>query len=252
MDPSPSVANAEALRKKHEAEEAHHVTVEDAIDEDDGGDVQHPPMANGDNAHSTGASIPTNPAGKQSATAGSPERPNEKLDTTSHEAFPRLGGGAAARPVGTAWGTQKSPPVSTRADPLPAPTAVNGDRRHGSAAAAASQPSSRRSTPASSGLTAPIANTPAAHHQRVLAPQTVSIPGQHSERISLLPREMKPRSQLKKPVQDVLRDINRKSKANVQMSSGAAGAVHFDARGPVDAVRQALKEVAKELGSKVS
>ena len=253
MDPSASVADAEARAKRHEAEEAHHTTVEDAIDEDDGDNVQHPPMANGDDARSPDASIATNPAGKQSATAGPPERPNEKLDTASHEAFPCLGGGTATRPVGTAWGTQKPPPVSTRADPLPALAAVNGDRGHGSAAsAAASQPSSRRSTPASSGLTAPIASPSAAHHQRVLAPQTVSIPGQHSERISLLPREMKPRSQLKKPVLDVLRDINRKSKANVQMSSGAAGAVHFDARGPVDAVRQALKDLAKELGSKVS
>ena len=80
----------------------------------------------------------------------------------------------------------------------------------------------------------------------------MTIPGKYSERISLFPQEMKPRSQLKKPVPDVLREINRKSKANVQMLSGGAGAIHFDATGPVEAVRQALKDVAKELGSKQS
>jgi hypothetical protein len=80
----------------------------------------------------------------------------------------------------------------------------------------------------------------------------MSIPGKYSERISLFPQEMKPRSQLNKPIPNILQDINRRSKANVTMLSGGTGAVHFDAKGPVEAVRQALKEVAKEVGSKVS
>ena len=80
----------------------------------------------------------------------------------------------------------------------------------------------------------------------------MSIPGKYSERISLLPQEMKPRSQLNKPIPNILQDINRRSKAKITMMSGGTGAVHFDAKGPVDAVRQALREVAREVGSKVS
>lgn len=63
---------------------------------------------------------------------------------------------------------------------------------------------------------------------------------------------MTPRSQLKKPVNDILRDINKRSKATVEMKAGGpGGVVVFEGSGPVDAVRVALKEVATQLCSKV-
>ncbi len=257
------MSGAEALRRKHEAEEAHHATVEDVIDEED---VVHlPPSASGPSVDEGApaddaphAPLSEKAAGKQRASVDTPESPAKSdgkknmLDTTSHEAFPQLGSGTAAgasRQVGTAWGSKK-PSAGPRTNGSPS-AGVNGTNAHGSTT------SSRASTPASSGVATPnssaaTANGPTPSQlQRGLGPQSVSIPGRHTERITLLPREMKPRTQLKKPVPDVLREINRRSKAHVQMAPGTSGAVHFDARGPVDAVRQALKEVAKELGSKV-
>ena len=261
---------ADAVRKQHEAEEAHRATVEEAIDEED---LLHPPpsqLRTGPDDAATMTERPAAPmsakaAGKQKAQDGSQkpgaasERTKASLDTDSHESFPELGSGLqprSSRPMTTAWGSKKSPSVNAAANGT-APEANGYPKR--TFADPLSNPSSRPSTPASSGMATPNSNaaasippTSAQAHQRGLLPQAMSIPGRYSERISLFPQEMKSRGQLKKPIPDVLRDINRRSKATVQMTSGAGGAVHFDAKGPVDAVRLALKEVAKELGSKVS
>lgn len=82
-------------------------------------------------------------------------------------------------------------------------------------------------------------------------PSVVSLPGRFTERIQFAPSQLIPRQQLKKPVPDVLRDINRRSKAKVESRPGPGGVLIFEGQGPVDAVRQALKEVANQLGSKV-
>jgi hypothetical protein len=79
----------------------------------------------------------------------------------------------------------------------------------------------------------------------------MSLPGRYSEQIQLHPSMMTPRNQLKKPVSDILRDINKRSKANVEMKAGPGGVVVFEGTGPVDAVRVALKDVATQLCSKV-
>ena len=81
----------------------------------------------------------------------------------------------------------------------------------------------------------------------------MQLPGRQSEQISLPISMMTPRNQLKKPLLEILRDINKRSKAKVNMSQGAGGIVTFESTGPTsDVVRQALKEVASLLGSKVS
>jgi len=80
----------------------------------------------------------------------------------------------------------------------------------------------------------------------------MNLPGQHRERVQFAPSQLTPRTQLKKPVLDVLRDINKRSKARVEMSTGPGGMIVFEGTGPVEAVRNALKEVATQLGSKVS
>jgi len=80
----------------------------------------------------------------------------------------------------------------------------------------------------------------------------MNIPGKHMERISFSPKQLTPRQQLKKPVNDIIRDINRRSKAKLEYKSGPGGTVVFESTGPVDAVRQSLKEIADEVGSKVS
>lgn len=80
----------------------------------------------------------------------------------------------------------------------------------------------------------------------------MNIPGRWTETVSFAPSQLLPRGQLKKPMPEVLRDINRRSKAEVKMSTGPNNHVIFEGTGPVEAVRQALKDVAKELGSKQS
>jgi hypothetical protein len=79
----------------------------------------------------------------------------------------------------------------------------------------------------------------------------MSLPGKHMEQLRLAPSQMQPRGQLKKPIRDILRDISRRSKATVDMRGGPGGSIIFEGKGSVDAVRQALKEVAQQVGSKV-
>lgn len=79
----------------------------------------------------------------------------------------------------------------------------------------------------------------------------MSLPGKHMEQLRLAPSQMQPRGQLKKPLRDILRDISRRSKATVDMRGGPGGSIIFEGKGSVDAVRQALKEVAQQVGSKV-
>ncbi|KAJ5646648.1 K Homology domaintype 1 [Penicillium lividum] len=83
-------------------------------------------------------------------------------------------------------------------------------------------------------------------------PRVMSLPGKHTEQLRLAPSQMLPRGQMKKPLQDILRDISRRSKATVAMRSGPGGAFVFEGKGSVDSVRQALKEVAQQVGSKQS
>ncbi|KAK5281329.1 hypothetical protein LTR16_006345, partial [Cryomyces antarcticus] len=80
----------------------------------------------------------------------------------------------------------------------------------------------------------------------------MSIPGRYAERVQFAPSQLTPRNQLKKPVKDVLNEINKRSKAKAEMKTGPQGMIIFEGQGPVEAVRQALKEVANQLGSKQS
>jgi len=254
---------AEQLMKKHAADEAHRATIEDAVDEED---IAHPPPSAPlqDSAPGSSSAPVLEPveepmsdkaAGKQKA-RDEPvhERANAKasnamLDTKSDELFPSLGGAPkprAAAPVSSAWGVRKPASVANAA-----PNGVNGQA---SERPISSTASSRASTPASGMLTpgsTAASGIPQSYHSRGSTPQIMSMPGRHTERIQFAPSQLLPRSQLKKPVMDVLRDINKRSKATVEMRPGPGGVINFEGRGPTDSVRQALKEVAKELGSKV-
>ena len=247
-----SLTAAEKLRKKHEAEATHHPTVEDVVDEED---LAHPPPSTGNLPRPTFTtdaatdSISTKAMGKQkppeevpttSATAKMKEIGS--LDTQSEELFPALGSGPKATTptqASLAWGVKK-------------PSAVNnGLNGTNGSIHLPSVTSSRASTP-TSGILTPASSAPSVRpsSRPMTAPQQMSLPGKHSERIQFAPSQILPRSQLKKPLQDTLRDINKKSKAKVEMKTGANGTLIFEGRGPVDATRQALKDLAKEVGSK--
>ncbi len=254
---SDHLSPAQRLQEKHAADAVHRATIEDAVDEED---IIHPPPSMQTAPETTPAPMLTpadeglseKAAGKQKASdepngiSGS-KNPDTKgaLDTKFEESFPALGGRPkpqAQAPVTRAWGAKKPVSVGNAV-----PNGMNGND------SVSSTTSSRASTPASGMLTPSSTNVSATPQSRGISkPQYMPIPGRHSERIQFAPSQLLPRDQLKKPLQDVLRGINKRSKATVEMKSGPSGAIIFEGTGPVDAARQALKDVAKEVGSKVS
>lgn len=251
---SQSLTAAERLQQKHEADAAHGPTIEEVLDEED---LAHPPPS----MHLAPESEPTHDpveqtvpksekaAGKQKARDEPAQTPATSkfngvvsFDAQDHEAFPALGSGPKAPapvPAAMAWGAKKPSSLHTGAN------GANGN------AAPSSMSSSRASTP-TSGLMTPASNSASRGPQTrgLSMPQQMPMPGRHSERIQFAPSQLLPRDQLKKPLQDVLRSINKSSKAKVEMKSGPNGNIIFEGTGPIDAARQALKDLAKEVGSK--
>ena len=251
---SQGLTAAERLQQKHEADAAHRPMIEDVIDEED---IAHPPPSmhpaselepSHDSIEQT-QPISEKAAGKQKARdepAQIPAKPKTNgaasFNAQDQEAFPALGSGPRAPapvPAAMVWGAKK--PSSVHAG-------ANGANGH---APLSSMSSSRASTP-TSGLTTPSSTNDSRGPQTrgLSMPQYMPMPGRHSERIQFAPSQLLPRDQLKKPLQDVLRSINKSSKAKVEMKSGPNGNIIFEGTGPVDATRQALKDLAKEVGSK--
>jgi hypothetical protein len=215
---------AQKLMEQHD----HHVTVEDVPDEED---VAHPPPSTSAKPAAE-APLSEKAAGKQKANDAAPAPKKPALNTASEEAFPALGPAKprAQAPAASTWGKK--------------PAAVTANGTNGNAA---SNDTSRSSTPASgvgSGAPLPLGRGPAL--------PSMNIPGKHSDRISFAPNQLTPRQQLKKPINDIIRDINRRSKAKLEVKPGPGGSVIFQSTGPPDAVRETLKEIANEVGSKVS
>lgn len=144
--------------------------------------------------------------------------PKNGIDTKSHELFPELGGpkskNASVAPI---WGAKN----------------VASEKPNG----AGSNGVSRSSTPVS-GIGAA---TPA-----------MSIPGRNVESVTLEPQFVMPRNQLKRPIPDILKDLNRKSRANVTMATAPNGRLKFEATGPQDVAQQALKDLVAQIGARVS
>jgi hypothetical protein len=218
---SEGLTPAQKLMEQHEH---HTVTVEDVPDEED---ILHPPPSATLKPVSDAApALSEKAAGKQKAEdvpAPPKKAANASLNTADEELFPALGpvkprGAATVAPT---WGKK------------PSSVATNG--------ANGANGTSRSSTPAS-GTTALPAGGPAA----------LNLPGKDSDKISFYPAELTPRSQLKKPVNDIIRDINKRSKARLDYRAGGPGGlVTFFATGPKDDVRQSLKDIANEVAIKV-
>lgn len=205
---------AQKLAEKHAVED-HHPTVEDAVDEED---IAHPPPS---------AMLSEKAAGKQKA----PDSTGPKktgLNVQSEEAFPSLG--APRAPVAApAWSARTA-----------ASNGVNGAHN----GISTSNASSRDSTPAVNTSGSTLA-------ARGPALTGVSLPGRSTDYFDMAPFQMIPRAQLKKPIKQILDEINKKSKARVTMKE-VGGNIRFEAQGPTsNDVRSALKEVASQVGSKV-
>jgi len=220
---------AQRLQQAHEATESHQPSIEDVPD---GEDIAHPPASAGvpkpiadpDISMINGGAMSAKIMGKQRADDGTVSdvsqqvknrTPAVALDTSSDEAFPALGPARVA-PVASTWGSR------------PAAARTNG-------------PSSN-AAPANN-----TTRTPASLGQR--PSHGVSIPGRYTEDMRMPSDQM--RTDLKRPIADVLKDINRKSKAKVDMKR-SAGHVIFQGQGPnVETVHEVLREVAAQLGQKV-
>lgn len=235
---SGELSAAQKLMQKH-ADEAHRATIEEVPDEDDLKHGEAPKSASilestvdSNTAEPTWAQpVSAKAAGKQKAQESSPKENGPTLDTQSHDVFPELGG--APKPqtgpaMASIWSVKK-------------PAAANGTPP--------SNGTPRASTPIS-GAATPTSNTGSSLPRG--PPNMISIPGRHTERIQLAPSQLLPRTLMKKPLADILKDVNKKSKANVTMTTGQGGALWFTAIGPVEACRQALKDLVEQIGSKVS
>ncbi|USW48165.1 Putative K domain-containing protein [Septoria linicola] len=210
---------------------AHKVTVEDAADED----LPSAPAdasaatagAGTDSELNDNGSIGSKAAGKKPARDAPAAKANKSaLDTQSEELFPSLGAPKAPSAGSSMW--SKKPAAVGNANGTANVRSVN--------------------VPAGAGKQASGLPNPSAGIQR--GPAQVSLPGRNSEQVVIPASFMTPRAQLKRPVADILRDINKRSKANVEMKSGPGGSYIFEGTGPTDAVRIALKEVASQLCSK--
>lgn len=215
---------AERLMQKHASEEAHPVTLEEVPDEEF---VAHPPPSG----------IPAEAAASGKAAGKQPVREQKTsnkpaLDTQNEELFPALGASKAPAAAAPSMWSKKPAAVGKAANGV-----SNGVPT-----------SAPRSSAPSSGIVTPSST---AGSQRGPVPQ-MNLPGRFSERIQLHSSMLTPKNQLKKPVAEVLREINKRSKANVEMKSGPNNLIIFEGSGPVDAVRIALKEVATQLCAKVS
>jgi len=212
---------ASQLLQQHMAASTHHVTVEDAVDEELGKPAPATDATSGESKPSWVEPMSAKAAGKQKASepAG--------LDTQSHELFPELGGPKAKASAGVVpvWSVKSS---------------ANGKANGASPA----NGTPRTSAPAS-GVTTP---TGSGSHR----PPSVSIPGRNVETLFIEPHHLLPRNQLKRPVPDILKDLNRKSRANVTMTAAGNGKLKLEAFGPQEFALQALKDLMNQIGTKVS
>jgi len=211
-DAGEQLSAAQKLLQQHND---YHATVQDVPDED--GPL--PPSGSVGGA-SWGPTMSSKAAGKQKA-----QESSASLDTQSHELFPELGG-----------------PKKNNAGIVPTWGAKNGANGKTNGASPANGVS-RASTPGSGAGTPSTAPRPGA--------PAISLPGRNVEHVYLEPKDLMPRNQLKRPVPDVVKEINRRSRAKVTVIPVAGGRTRLEATGPQDVAQQALRDVVQQIGAKV-
>ncbi|KAL2168702.1 hypothetical protein VTG60DRAFT_6928 [Thermothelomyces hinnuleus] len=81
---------------------------------------------------------------------------------------------------------------------------------------------------------------------------SLSIPGQNKEYLLLHPDDILPREQLKRPLPDIVKDFNRKSRAQIKIVPHAENMLRIEATGPKsDSTTQALKDFVGLIGAKL-
>ncbi|KAL2146738.1 hypothetical protein VTI28DRAFT_2573 [Corynascus sepedonium] len=95
-----------------------------------------------------------------------------------------------------------------------------------------------------SGASTPVPGTTAAPN--------LSIPGQNKEYLLLHPDDILPREQLKRPLPDIVKDFNRKSRAQIKIVPHAENMLRIEATGPKgDSTTQSLKDFVGLIGAKL-
>lgn len=226
-DSGGAASAAQRLLQEHDS---HHVTIETVPDEED---LKHDALLRAEAAEAAASSGPApadapaaswaaTPSAKAAGKQKAPEpTPASKLDTHSHELFPELGA-----------------PKKASANVAPVWNAKTGGAANGANGA---------SQPTSNGSSAPAAADPA----RSAAPPTLNIPGRNVSSVTLEDHQLLPRGSLKRPVPDIIKDINRKSRANITMLPPTGGRRKFNATGPPDVAQQALRDLVQQIGAKV-
>lgn len=79
---------------------------------------------------------------------------------------------------------------------------------------------------------------------------TLALPGRNVEYTLLEPHHVLPRTKLKKPLPDIVKDFNKKSRAQVKVSTQPDGKVRVEATGPREIATQALKDLVAIIGTK--
>lgn len=220
---------AQRLMQEHGS---HHVTIESVPDEED---LKHDAVLRREAAEAeasgpapTDASAPSwapMPSAKAAGKQKAPEpTPASKLDTHSHELFPELGGSKkSSANVAPVWNAK------TAGRPANGANGASQSASNGSSAPAPAQASPARS-----------------------AAPTLNIPGRNVSSVTLEDHQLLPRSSLKRPVPDIIKDINRKSRANITMLPPTGGRRQFNATGPPEVAQQALRDLVQQIGAKVS
>ncbi|KAG4420051.1 hypothetical protein IFR04_006810 [Cadophora malorum] len=213
---------AQRLQQKHK------VSIDEVTDESD---LKHPPAPLSEThvledldepapASEWPATMSAKAAGKRKADAPSVKESAPVLDPHSTTAFPGLGG--APKPAQTPvlagiWGGK------------PANGTNNGTPTNGSAT-----PTSGANTPRGS------TQTPAVQIQ--------------APRLVLQKNEVLPRNQLKKPMPDIIKDINKKLRTNLTMRTGENGVLEFrETSNQKEALKQqAVRDLGAQIGAKSS
>jgi hypothetical protein len=232
---------AQKLREKHD--ESHKPTIEDVPDEEDLTPHPHPVSSSilestDEPAATPGWAAPMSAkaAGKRKEGSSSGKANTAVLDTQSDESFPGLGGSKV--PVRTApspWVSKTGPQVTNSA-------------RSGISTNGASTPAPATNTPP------PVASQRA---PKVAAPSSGKKDPEEEKKNEPYeksyifdPKEL-PRSATKKPLPDLLRDINKKYRLNFTQTTGAGGAIKITVAS-TKRYESVIQQALKELGSHIN
>ncbi|RMZ83308.1 hypothetical protein DV738_g1161, partial [Chaetothyriales sp. CBS 135597] len=220
---APVDSPAQQLLHEHEALEAkkandHHVTVEDAVDEDD---IQHPPPTHTLPTEATppaaNGTLSAKAAGKQKV-ADKPGVP----DTQDEEAFPSLAPAPKPALRSTGWGAN---------------SAVKAAKPNGA--------SSKTGTSNAQTANPPPSSAPRAHPPVLSSWGTVNLPGRYRDSFEIDNRDI----DRSKTVRKVLEDAKKKYNVVITtQSTGLPGRTAFVAEGTKQqSVTEALMYISKEL-----